>query len=305
MFLKPPLTILFLLLWPQTFQTAGSRNPEDIVLRLSAAKTACLDPRITDLEYNYISTEPESEYLRKINLYSLPPSLQPISRKNTNGPTQRPSLLGNPAMYLLQAITAVGAPFAVRSGGHSPNPGWSNIDKGAPVELSRINEITYGPASTNVVIGTGNRLGAVYATLEVFGRTAVGARVSPVGVGGFLLGGGLSHISNEYRFGCDNVVQYEAVLANSTRTIVNANTNSRSELFWALKPAHTTVITLFTLKTIPISKIWGGVITYNATQAIAVMDAIHTYHTKHISDLKSAISVQFILSAGVVLGTLM
>lgn len=53
------------------------------------------------------------------------------------------------------------------------------------------------------------------------------------------------------------------------------------------------------------SKIWGGVITYNATQAAAVMDAIHSYHAGHISDLKSAISVQFILGAGVVLVTLM
>lgn len=43
--------------------------------------------------------------------------------------------------------------------------------------------------STNVVVGTGNRWGAVYAALEAYGRTAVGARLSPVGVGGFLLGG--------------------------------------------------------------------------------------------------------------------
>jgi len=35
------------------------------------------------------------------------------------------------------------------------------------------------------------------------------------------------------------------------------------------------------------------------------MDAIHSYHAGHISDLKSAISVQFILGAGVVLVTLM
>ena len=55
--------------------------------------------------------------------------------------------------------------------------------------MSRINEITYDPVSTNVVVGTGNRWGAVYAALEAYGRTAVGARLSPVGVGGFLLGG--------------------------------------------------------------------------------------------------------------------
>lgn len=40
-----------------------------------------------------------------------------------------------------------------------------------------------------MVVGTGNRWGAVYTALEAYGRTAVGARLSPVGVGGFLLGG--------------------------------------------------------------------------------------------------------------------
>ncbi|KAG0641308.1 hypothetical protein HOY80DRAFT_1113648 [Tuber brumale] len=296
MFSKPQLTAFFLNILSQTFQPTNSRNPENIVLRLSPAKTACLDPRITDWGYKYTSTHPEFEYLRTINFdhsaWATPECiLSPRSAAEVSS--------------ALQSITAAGAPFAVRSGGHSPNRGWANIEGGVLVELSQINEITYDPASTNVVVGTGNRWKAVYSALEAYGRTAVGARVSPVGVGGFLLGGGLSHVSNEYGFGCDNVVEYEVVLANGT--IVNANADSHSELYWALKGGTNNfgIVTRFTLKTIPMSKIWGGVITYNATQAVAVMDAVHAYHAEHISDLKSAISVQFILGAGVVLVTLM
>ncbi|CAZ81792.1 unnamed protein product [Tuber melanosporum] len=333
MFLKPPLTTFFLLLLSQTFQPADSRNTESTVLRLSPAKIACLDSRITGWGYSYISTDPEFEYLRTINLYSPPPNLQGEILTN---PLSDHSAWATPECILsprsaaevssaLKAITAAGAPFAVRSGGHSPNLGWANIEGGVLVELSRINEITYDPANTNVVVGTGSRWGGVYSALEAYGRTAVGARVSPVGVGGFLLGGGLSHVSNEYGFGCDNVVEYEVVLANGT--IVNANADAHPELYWALKGGtsnfgtppplpqppthqltncpHAGIVTRFTLKTIPMSKIWGGVITYNATQAVAVMDAIHAYHAEHISDLKSAISVQFILNAGVVLVTLM
>lgn len=54
-----------------------------------------------------------------------------------------------------------------------------------------------------------------------------------VGVGGLLLGGGLSFLSAEYGLPCDNVVNYEVVLSNAK--IVNANASSNTDLFWALK----------------------------------------------------------------------
>jgi FAD/FMN-containing dehydrogenase len=54
-----------------------------------------------------------------------------------------------------------------------------------------------------------------------------------VGVGGLLLGGGLSFMSGEYGLPCDNIVNYEVVLSNGT--IVNANSQSHVDLFWALK----------------------------------------------------------------------
>lgn len=54
-----------------------------------------------------------------------------------------------------------------------------------------------------------------------------------VGVGGLLLGGGLSFLSTQYGLACDNVVNYEVVLANAS--IVNANATSYPDLFWALK----------------------------------------------------------------------
>jgi FAD/FMN-containing dehydrogenase len=54
-----------------------------------------------------------------------------------------------------------------------------------------------------------------------------------VGVGGYLLGGGLSFLSSQYGMACDTVVEYEVVLANATVVIANANTNT--DLYWALK----------------------------------------------------------------------
>ena len=54
-----------------------------------------------------------------------------------------------------------------------------------------------------------------------------------VGVGGLLLGGGVSFLSAQFGFACDNVLNYEVVLADGS--IVNANATSNTDLFWALK----------------------------------------------------------------------
>lgn len=54
-----------------------------------------------------------------------------------------------------------------------------------------------------------------------------------MGVGGLTLGGGLSFLSAEYGLVCDNVINYEVVLANAS--IVNANSSSNADLYWALK----------------------------------------------------------------------
>lgn len=52
-------------------------------------------------------------------------------------------------------------------------------------------------------------------------------------MGGYTLGGGLSFLSAEYGFCSDTVMNYEVVLADAS--IVNANKDENSDLFWALK----------------------------------------------------------------------
>lgn len=63
---------------------------------------------------------------------------------------------------------------------------------------------------TNVMeIGPGNRWQAVYDYLEPMGRVVVGGRDGRIGVGGFLLGGGISYHSGENGFAAKNIVGYE------------------------------------------------------------------------------------------------
>lgn len=86
-----------------------------------------------------------------------------------------------------------------------------------------------------------------------------GGRVENVGVGGLLLGGGLSFYAGQTGFACDNVVAYEVVLADGS--IITANSVEHEDLFRVLKGGSNNfgIVTRFDMKTQPISPCWGGV----------------------------------------------
>ncbi|KAI9662346.1 MAG: hypothetical protein M1821_008513 [Bathelium mastoideum] len=80
--------------------------------------------------------------------------------------------------------------FSIRSGGHSPNPGWSSIDSpGVLIELSKLNQVTVNANQTVASLGPGGRWGDVYATLDAYEVNVIGGRLPTIGVGGLILGG--------------------------------------------------------------------------------------------------------------------
>lgn len=146
----------------------------------------------------------------------------------------------------------LGSQFSVRSGGHNPNIGYSNIGKeGILIDLALLNEVVLSPDGKVAAIGPGNRWGRVYKALSSSGKMAVGGRANDIGVGGLLLGGGLSFWSSIHGMAFTKVVNYEVycseprgllfdvsnlgqvVLGDSS--IVHANETSNADLWWALK----------------------------------------------------------------------
>jgi FAD/FMN-containing dehydrogenase len=124
--------------------------------------------------------------------------------------------------------------FAIRSGGHSPNPGWSSIgEPGMLVDLQLMDKISVSDDKKVASLGPGGNWGEVYEALDTHRVSVVGGRIPQVGVGGLILGGGLSHFSGKYGLAADNVKNFEIVLADGS--IVDANATSNSDLFWALK----------------------------------------------------------------------
>ena len=90
----------------------------------------------------------------------------------------------------LKIINFFQVKFAVRSGGHSPNPGWSSINNpGLLIDLQRFNEVTVNSDRSVASLGPGGRWGDVYAALDPYGVSVIGGRIPHVGVGGLILGG--------------------------------------------------------------------------------------------------------------------
>jgi len=74
----------------------------------------------------------------------------------------------------------------------------------------------------------------VYDTTAGTGYTAVGARVSNVGVGGFSTGGGIGFLAGAYGYAVDRLRAMDVVLADGCSVTATAH-NAYSDLFWALR----------------------------------------------------------------------
>ncbi|KAK3302991.1 uncharacterized protein B0T15DRAFT_260730 [Chaetomium strumarium] len=192
---------------------------------------------------------------------------------------------------VLRIIVQFQVLFAVRSGGHSPNPGWASIGQpGVLIDLSRLDAFRVNADASVVSVGPGQRWGSVLAALDPYNVTVVGARLPGLGVGGFLLGGGLSYFSGEYGLGADNVRNFEVVLGNGS--IVEANAHANADLFWALKGGGPNfgIVTRFDLATIPIHTVYAEIQAYAATETASVLRALAAWQlSTGASDVRATV----------------
>ncbi|KAJ5747721.1 FAD linked oxidase N-terminal [Penicillium nucicola] len=157
---------------------------------------------------------------------------------------------------LLSRLT--GCEFAARSGGHAAFTGASSRPDGISIWFKDMNQVTLNSDKSVASIGPGNNWLSVYSALEPYGLATVGGRASSIGVGGFVLGGGISYHSNLYGWACDNVQSFEVVTASGL--IVTASESSFSDLYWALRGGGNNLglVTKYNLYTIPAPVMRGG-----------------------------------------------
>ncbi|KAI9706175.1 MAG: hypothetical protein M1820_004936 [Bogoriella megaspora] len=163
--------------------------------------------------------------------------------------------------------------FAIRGAGHSDVPGASNAPGGLTIDLGALQEITVTAENTVTRVGAGNTWGDVYSSLDLLNLTVVGGREKSVGVAGLTLGGGVSYFSGLYGFACDNVINYEVILADGTIAQVNSS-SEYAELYRALRGGGNNfgIVTRFDLDTYPYDLMYGGLTAWvsspNTTSAL-------------------------------------
>lgn len=142
-----------------------------------------------------------------------------------------------------------------------------------------MNTTTWNPETKLASVQPGSHWQAVYETLAPFGIVVAGARVAEVGVGGYLTGGGLSFYQASHGMGCDNVANFEVVLASGE--IVNANASSNPDLWQALKGSsgNLGLVTRFDMHGIeyvdsakPV--VWGGTVLFPESSGHEIADAM-------------------------------
>ncbi|KAF2237141.1 putative 6-hydroxy-D-nicotine oxidase [Viridothelium virens] len=193
---------------------------------------------------------------------------------------------------ILKIIGFFKTKFAIRSGGHSPNPGWSSIDQpGVLIDLRRLNQVTVSEDQKVVSLGPGGIWGDVYAALDAYDFSVIGGRLPNIGVGGLILGGGLFHFSAQFGLAADNVKNFEIVLGDGT--ITNANAEENSDLWWALKGGSSNfgIVTRFDVYTVPVKHIWYEVQTYPLDQADTVLDAFAQWQMHGAPDVKGTVAL--------------
>ncbi|EHK24540.1 uncharacterized protein TRIVIDRAFT_189843 [Trichoderma virens Gv29-8] len=129
------------------------------------------------------------------------------------------------AVTILTTSRLPGCQFAVKGGGHTPAGGFANIQGGVTIDMTSLNATVLSEDKTSVAVGAGAVWNDVYGYLDGFHLAAAGGRNGLVGVGGLLLGGGISHFSPRVGWACDGVVEYEAGAVFDAFTGIAASPN--------------------------------------------------------------------------------
>jgi hypothetical protein len=149
-------------------------------------------------------------------------------------------------------------PLAIRCGGHS-YAGYSTCEGGLVLDMSGFRSMTIAADKSRARLGGGMLCGAVETSKA--GVATVLGQCPSVGVGGFLLGGGVGPLMSKYGLGCDNILGAELVLADGRQ--VKANAHENPDLYWAIRGGggNFGIVTAFEVALHPVSKVFVGDIT--------------------------------------------
>ncbi|KAK3376365.1 hypothetical protein B0T24DRAFT_618528 [Lasiosphaeria ovina] len=189
----------------------------------------------------------------------------------------------------LSSSSGEGCRLAVKGQGHAPAAGFANIDGGVTVDMAGLNRVAVNHDASVASVAAGASWLDVYRYLEPFGVAVAGGRNGLVGVGGLTVGGGISHLSPRVGWACDNVVNFELVLASGRLT--NANETDQPDLYRALKGGANNlgIVTRFDLATFPQGNLSAMTTANDIQERAGVFDAFSAIANATVFDIYASL----------------
>jgi FAD/FMN-containing dehydrogenase len=166
---------------------------------------------------------------------------------------------------------------SVRSGGHSW-AAWSLHDGGLLIDLGRLRDISYEPATGIVSVGPAVTGGLELAPfLAERGRAFPGGHCASVGLGGYLLQGGQGWNGRARGWACQSVAGLDVVTAGGR--LVHCGAGQNADLLWAARgagPGFPGVVTRFELETYPAPRVmWHDTWTFRLGDTVELLTWLH------------------------------
>lgn len=129
-----------------------------------------------------------------------------------------------------------GTAFRARSGRHNLE-GWSAVDGGLVIDVSRMKSVDVDESNQTATIGTGLVQQEVVAALGERGYVLPTGSEGGVGLGGVVLGGGFGLLTRRMGLACDKLVAAEIVVADGddSAKILHIDGNEHADLLWACR----------------------------------------------------------------------
>jgi len=166
-----------------------------------------------------------------------------------------------------------GVPLVARGGGHSY--AGSSVTSGLVLDLRGIDGVHVDPSTALVTVGGGTQMRTLYSALRAHEMTLPLGNSHDVGIGGLVLGGGVSVVSRAVGLTCDALVSTDVVLADG-RTLTCSETEN-ADLFWACRGGgggNFGVNTSFTFQARPVPATSTCLVLWERPHAIEVLAAM-------------------------------
>jgi FAD/FMN-containing dehydrogenase len=184
---------------------------------------------------------------------------------------KRPALIARCAgaadvIHAVNFARTNGLLVSVRGGGHNVS-GNAICDGGLMIDLSPMKSVRVDAEHRTARAEPGVTWHEFDCEAQAFGLATTGGTISPTGIGGLTLGGGLGWLMRTYGLACDNLLSVDIVTADGR--LLTASASKNQDLFWGVRGGggNFGIVTSFEFRLHPVGKLLAGMVIHPLAQA--------------------------------------